>query len=215
MYFGDPSMLPVRVSPVVSPSDSLSGRILAMPKSRIFTTISPDALRARKRFAGLISRWITRARCACESPSQAWAAIRSATSGGSTLSRFSVTWRSSPSSSSITMNGRPEASSVPQSSVRATCSPWIAAAAFASRRKRVSFDASSLLDASRIISECTSFTATRAPVVSSIASWTTPIPPWPSRAWIRYLEARREPIKWGRWYAARRPAAGFSGRPRT
>ena len=98
---GYPTEKPVRVSEVSSPP--VTSTVRAMPKSTTFTVISSPSPRERKRFAGLMSRWITPARCALASPRHAWPITRSASPGGRRAWRLSTRWRSSPWSSSITM----------------------------------------------------------------------------------------------------------------
>jgi hypothetical protein len=95
-------MDPVFVRSVLSGEDSRT-TTLAMPKSTIFTTLSPFSRRERHRLALLMSRWMMPASCAAWSPTHAWAATLSARSGESGPTRCTSCFRSSPESSSMTM----------------------------------------------------------------------------------------------------------------
>ena len=86
-------------------TDSESAR--AIPKSATFTRPS----RVTRMFPGLTSRWTKPRSCAAASARAAWATSRAAARGGSAPLRRMIVARSSPSTSSMTMNG--PAGSVP------------------------------------------------------------------------------------------------------
>jgi hypothetical protein len=92
------------------PGGAPSPRSLARPKSRIFTKPSFVTIR----FSGLRSRWTMPAACALASPSAACAAMSNSRRAGSGRPSCDNSRSRSvcPSTSSMTMYGRPEVSPI-------------------------------------------------------------------------------------------------------
>ncbi len=165
MYEGAPTSMPVEVIEV-SPST------LAMPKS--VSTVRPSS--PISTLDGFTSRCSTPWLCAAPSTPSRSRPIAAARSGVSAPSSRTTSASERPSTSSITIHGRPSSSTTSKTVTAAVCR--IRAVALASRRVRTisrCFSASSTAPVIR-----SSFTATIRPSISSSARHTVPMPPRPS-----------------------------------
>jgi hypothetical protein len=173
---------------VPPPSPSSPAVTLAIPKSSTLSTSASPSRSARKRLAGLTSRWMMPRAWAFSRPRQACTPMRRARSAGMGPSRWRSCCTSSPTRYSMARKGAPEASSRPTSRICTMCSDSMAPAARASSSKRVTRRGSSTSPAVITLS------ATRRPVPVWRASYTVPIPPSPSGRTMTYLPPMVCPI---------------------
>src|SRR3989454_5618565 len=169
-------MAPVTVRP--GPSSSFADK-RARPKSRIFSRPSS----VRKRFSGLRSRCTMPRACAAARPRASWSASPCTWEGGSRGPSITVR-KVCPSSSSVTRNGTPSCS--PRSYTASTfgCSSAPAVCASCSKRRTRAGSWAAV----------TTLTATRRPSLSSRATSTRPIPPFPSSRSLQSLHLVRDDL---------------------
>ena len=153
-----------------------SGRIAAIPKSSSFTIMDAPTRRGvvRNTFSGFRSRCTMPWSCAAASPCPTCSRSVATSSRGSAPRRRIAWSRSSPSRSSIASQGMPVSASRPEPTTSTTWSLGMRAPTRASAMKR------SQARTSRPSAGSSSLRARARPVVSWVASQTTPIPPLPS-----------------------------------
>ncbi len=179
MYSAEPMPTSVAVMRVSSSS-------FEMPKSSTLITASPLRFRARKRFAGLRSRWTMPSPCASATAAHACCTHPAASPGGSGPRSRSTCERSAPSRYSRTMKGSPSGS-VSTSITRATCALSSRDAACASRRNR------SITSGCSRVSGRSSLIATRCCKCRCQAESTYAMPPCPISLSTRYLPRSTSP----------------------